>query len=176
MADTSASVHTDLQDPLPESSWFWRRVFVYIVTAAVLWMLWGAITQLGNVALVEPKLGVPALLTLCKWIIAFTGMMVTYYMIAPSAEQLTKMVKTVSLLKSGVQVAGHRVTDALTGREEEAKTVGMPPAPPIPGAGEGFEGFDRETHHSEDDNPPWDTVAAPLARLRDREMPPPHKG
>lgn len=175
MADLAPSIPTDLQDPLPESSWFWRRVFVYAVTIAVLWMLWGAITQLGNVALVEPKLGVPALLTLCKWIIGFTGMMVTYYMIAPSAEQLTKMVKTVSLLKAGVQVSGRRVEGA-DGSSEEAKTIGLPPAPPIPGPGEAFRASDEDLPTQDDDTPPWDTVAAPLARLREREMPPPHKG
>lgn len=163
MADATPSVHTDLQDPLPESSWLWRRLFVYVVTTAVLWMLWGAITQLGNVALVEPKLGVPALLTLCKWIIGFTGMMVTYYMIAPSAEQLTKMVKTVSLLKAGVQVAGRR-SETPEGGIDEARTVGLPPAPPIPGPGGPFRVEDEETPIAEDEGPPW------------ASMPPPHKG
>lgn len=167
MADASPNLPTDLQDPLPESSWFWRRVFVFSVTAAVLWMLWGAITQLANVALVEPRLGVPALLSLCKWIIAFTGMMVTYYMVAPSAEQLTKMVKTASLLKSGVQVAGYRA-ETPEGHVEEARTVGVPPAPPIPGAGEAIRASDEETPSSEDDGPPW---ASPYGH-----MPPPHRG
>ena len=175
MTDTTKPT-VDLQDPLPEASWLWRRVFVFATTAAVFWMLWAAIDRLAAVALAAPHLGVPALLSLCKWIIGFSGMMATYYMVAPSAEQIVKMLKTAALLRSGVQVAGKRVEDSPEGRTETAKTVGMPPAPPIPGAGEGFEGFDRETHHSEDDNPPWDTVAAPLARLRDREMPPPHKG
>lgn len=163
MADTAPSIPTDLQDPLPESSWFWRRVFVFAVTAAVLWMLWGAITQLANVALVEPRLGVPALLTLCKWIIGFTGMMVTYYMVAPSAEQLTKMVKVASLLKSGVQVAGKRV-ETPEGHVEEARTVGVPPAPPIPGAGEAFRASDEDLPTQDDDGPPW------------AAMPPPHRG
>ena len=157
MADLAPSVPTDLQDPLPESSWFWRRVFVYAVTVAVLWMLWGAITQLGNVALVEPKLGVPALLTLCKWIIGFTGMMVTCYMIAPSAEQLTKMLKTVSLLKAGVQVSGRR-SEAADGSSEEAKTVGLPPAPPIPSPTEAIRSADEDLPSSADDTPPWDRV------------------
>lgn len=163
MADTSLSVTTDLQDPLPESSWFWRRVFVFTVTAAVLWMLWGAITQLGNVALVEPRSGVPALLSLCKWIIGMTALMATYYMVAPSAEQLTKMVKTASLLQAGVQVAGKRV-ELPDGHTEEAKTVGLPPAPPIPGAGEAIQEPEAGETVSDDDGPPW------------ASMPPAHKG
>lgn len=163
MADAAPSVPSDLQDPLPESSWFWRRVFVFVVTGAVLWMLWGAITQLANVALVEPRLGVPALLTLCKWIIGFTGMMVTYYMVAPSAEQLTKMVKVASLLKAGVQVAGTR-TETPEGYVDEARTVGLPPAPPIPGPSEAIRPADEDLPTQEDDVPPWDAT------------PPPHRG
>lgn len=163
MTDTSLSVTTDLQDPLPESSWFWRRVFVFTVTAAVLWMLWGAITQLGNVALVEPRSGVPALLSLCKWIIGMTALMATYYMVAPSAEQLTKIVKTASLLQAGVQVAGKRV-ETPDGQKEEAKTVGLPPAPPIPGAGEPIQAPDGGEPTQDAESPPWDA------------MPPAHRG
>lgn len=131
MADTAPKTTVDLQDPLPESSWLWRRIFVYAVTAAVLWMLWGAIIQLGNVALVEPRLGVPALLSLCKWIIGMTALMATYYMVAPSAEQIVKMLKTAALLRGGVQVAG-RQRVAPDGTTDTAKTVGRPPAPPVP--------------------------------------------
>lgn len=122
---------TDLQDPLPESSWLWRRIFVFSTTAAVLFMLWGAIDRLAAVALSAPQLGVPALLSLCKWIIGFSGMMATYYMVAPSAEQITKMIKTASLLRGGVQVAGRQRVEA-DGTTETAKTVGRPPAPPVP--------------------------------------------
>lgn len=123
--------HPDLQDPLPESSWLWRRIFVFTTTAAVLFMLWGAIDRLAAVALSAPQLGVPALLSLCKWIIGFSGMMATYYMVAPSAEQITKMVKTAALLRGGVQVAGRQRVGA-DGSTETAKTVGRPPAPPVP--------------------------------------------
>lgn len=155
MADAAVTVTTDLQDPLPESSWFWRRVFVFTVTAAVLWMLRGAITQLGHVALVEPRLGVPALLTLCKWIIGMTALMATYYMVAPSAEQLTKMVKVASLLQAGVQVAGKRV-ETPDGQKEEAKTVGLPPAPPIPSPTGAIRASDEDLPSSDNDTPPWE--------------------
>lgn len=155
MADAAVTVTTDLQDPLPESSWFWRRVFVFAVTSAVLWMLWGAITQLGNVALVEPRLGVPALLTLCKWIIGMTALMATYYMVAPSAEQLTKMVKVASLLQAGVQVAGKRV-ETPDGQKEEAKTVRMPPAPPVPSPTGAIRASDEDLPSSDNDTPPWE--------------------
>lgn len=154
MTDTTKPV-VDLQDPLPESSWLWRRVFVFATTAAVFWMLWGAIDRLAAVALAAPTLGVPALLSLCKWILGFSGLMATYYMVAPSAEQIVKLLKTAALLRSGVQVAGSRVSDAHSGRVEEAKTVGMPPAPPIPGPGDAKAASDAPSAGSDDEGPPW---------------------
>jgi hypothetical protein len=151
----------DLQDPLPESSWFWRRVFVFSVTAAVLWMLWGAIDRLGTVARVSPEEGVPALLSLCKWIIGFTGLMVTYYMVAPSAEQITKMVKTAALLRSGVQVSGRRTVETPEGTTETAKTVGLPPAPPIPGPGASNGPSVAQDTGQGDEGPPWASSPPP---------------
>ena len=154
MTDTTKPT-VDLQDPLPEASWLWRRVFVFATTAAVFWMLWAAIDRLAAVALAAPHLGVPALLSLCKWIIGFSGMMATYYMVAPSAEQIVKMLKTAALLRSGVQVAGSRVSDTPSGRVEEAKTVGMPPAPPIPGPGDAIAPSSVPTQPEDDEGPPW---------------------
>lgn len=130
MTDINTTV--DLQDPLPESNWLWRRVFVFAVTACVLWMVWGAITRLGASAMLRPELGVPALLDLCKWLLSMLGIIITYYMIAPSAEQMVKMLKTAALLRSGVQIAGRQTTDGT--RTEITKTAGRP-APPEPGQG-----------------------------------------
>lgn len=144
MSDTTPDPKVDLQDPLPESSWFWRRVFVYVVTAAVLWMLWGAIERLSAVAMISPEKGVPALLTLCKWLLVQTILMATYYMVAPSAEQIIKMLKTAALLHGGVQIAGKQRVVTPTTDTEIAKTVGLPPAPPVPG----------EDGH--DAGPPWE--------------------
>lgn len=120
---------TDLQDPLPESSWFWRRVFTFCVTAAILWMLWGGIDRLGAAAMLVPHIGVAALLTLCKWIIVFNGVMATYYMVAPSAEQIIKMVKTAGLLRSGVQLTGSQKVETADSTTETAKAAGIPPLP-----------------------------------------------
>lgn len=124
----------DLQDPLPESNWMWRRIFVYVVTAVLLWFLWGAIDRLGGVAILYPRQGVPALLSLCRWIMAFNILMVTYYLLAPSAEQMTKMIHMAALLRSGVQFASRSVQDG--DHKEVAATAAVPPqpaAPPISG-------------------------------------------
>lgn len=150
MTDTTPVV--DLQDPLPESNWFWRRVFVFVVTAAVLWMVWGAIDRLGTVAALRPEIGVKALLSLCKWLLAMVALMATYYMIAPSAEQVVKMMKTATLLRSGVQIAGRQASDGK--RTEIVKTVGRP-APPAPGPVASKPDSPSPDSGPSDDGPPW---------------------
>lgn len=142
----------DIQDPLPESSWLWRRVFVFVVTAVVLWFLWGAMDRLGNVAMIDPRLGVPALLSLCKWIISLTILMSTYYLIAPSAEQVVKMFKIASMLRSGVQIAGRQVTD---GQHSDSVTTVGRPVPPAPHAGRGQRRPMAPDTGRPADGPPW---------------------
>jgi len=153
---------TDLQDPLPEASWLWRRVFVFTTTAAVLFMLWGAIDRLAAVALSAPHLGVPALLSLCKWIIGFSGLMATYYMVAPSAEQIVKMLKVAALLRSGVQMAGRQRVEA-DGSTDTARTVGRPPAPPVPPVA-GPEPSHQDRPESRRERPEPEQDAAPRSR------------
>lgn len=149
---TDASPAVDLQDPLPESNWLWRRVFVFVVTAAVLWMVWGAITRLGSSAMLQPALGIPALLTLCKWLLAMLGIIITYYMIAPSAEQMVKMLKTAALLRSGVQISGRQASDGT--RTETTKTVGLPPLPE-PGQGAPKPTSPAPDSGPAEEGPPW---------------------
>lgn len=149
---TDATPAVDLQDPLPESNWFWRRVFVFVVTTAVLWMVWGAIDRLGTVAALRPEIGVKALLSLCKWLLAMVALMATYYMIAPSAEQVVKMMKTATLLRSGVQIAGRQATDGK--RSEIVKTVGRP-APPAPGPVAPIQASPSPDSGPAGEGPPW---------------------
>jgi hypothetical protein len=156
MADDALPVQMpDVQDPLPEANWLWRRVFTFCVTAAILWMLWGGITRLGVAALSTPTLGIAALLTLCKWMISFNILMVTYYMVAPSAEQMTKMIKTASLLRSGVQFAGRSTIETPGTKKEAASTAGLPPAPPIPGPGEAKPASEPSEATPHSDTPLW---------------------
>lgn len=145
----------DIQDPLPESNWFWRRVFVFGVTAAILWMVWGAITRLGASAMLQPERGIPALLSLCKSLIWVVVILVTYYMVAPSAEQIVKMMKTATLLRHGVQFAGRSTLETPGVKSEAAQTIGLPPAPPIPGAGEA-NGGPGTADSQEEAAPPWE--------------------
>lgn len=131
MVDSPVSIPIDAQDPLPEANWLWRRVFVFATTAAIMWMTWGAITRLGTVAVVVPAQGIPALLSLCKMMFWVQMILVTYYMVAPSAEQITKMMQTTSLLKGGVQFASRTTTTDTPGSTTTA-TAASASLPPMP--------------------------------------------
>jgi hypothetical protein len=75
---------TDPQDPLPEGKWLYRRLFTWTLTLICCGLLWFIVQQLrGDVALVE----------VAKWLIGLIGILATFYLIAPSAEQLAKIVQ-----------------------------------------------------------------------------------
>lgn len=139
----------DVQDPLPESNFFWRRAFTFVVVAAVLYLSYLTITRLGSAALAVPQIGVPALLTAFRWLIGFTALLVTYYMLAPSAEQMVKLLQTAKLLQGGVTMrrTAEVTTDAGTARTttttgpvaapapDPAPVAPQAPSPPVPPPG-----------------------------------------
>lgn len=125
---------TDLQDPLPESNWLWRRVYTFAVTGIILFFMWGGLDRIGKVAVVAPAQGIPALLSISKWLVVLCWFSITYYLLAPSAEQVTKMFKTATLLRSGVQLATRRVIHEPHRTVDEAATVAQPPQPAVPPA------------------------------------------
>ena len=137
----------DIQDPLPEANWLWRRVLSYALCLAFLGMMvgfgWamfkivnsvtGKIDNMNAQAVVQITLAalgtVEQMFRLMFWALL---VVVTYYMVAPSAEQITKMLQTAGLLKAGVQIAQRSVETP--DRREVAATVGQPPqaaAPPV---------------------------------------------
>lgn len=74
---------TDPQDPLPESQWKFRRAFTYGATVVCLALVGWIIHKLADG---EHLAGVAyGLLILC-------GLLATYYLIAPSAETLAKII------------------------------------------------------------------------------------
>jgi hypothetical protein len=137
----------DPQDPLPESNWKWRRWYVFGATTAcsvgilvILVMLYriarvdlvGRQTDKTTLATIE------ALYQLGRWLVFLTLVDRVLYLIAPSAEQATKMLATVSALKSGVGFASSSKASGPQGEASSASTAGpaavapVPPAPPIP--------------------------------------------
>ncbi|WLJ71144.1 hypothetical protein [Sphingomonas phage Carli] len=143
--NTTPQPALDIQDPLPEANWLWRRVFTFVAVIAIFAILIGlAIATnriVGNVvgridtmsAVAVAEIAKQALVVIMRmFTLMFWALMVTvtYYMIAPSAEQITKMLQTAGLLKAGVQIAQRSVETPE--RRETAATIGQPPQPITP--------------------------------------------
>lgn len=139
----------DAQDPLPEANWLWRRVFTFVATAAIFGILIGLaiatnrivgnvvgrIDTMSAVAVAEiAKQALVAILAMFKLMFWALMVTITYYMVAPSAEQITKMIQTAGLLKGGVKFASTKMTAETpegTTTTATAATVGQDPVPAV---------------------------------------------
>lgn len=160
-AATSPPATADPQDPLPESAWFWRRVFVFVFggiavagVGVILWMIFGIGTEtlrlvaklgaLRDVRSLDDALkvvggSIDALASLGFWLIILVLADRILYLIAPSAEQAAKMMATVSAWKSGVSTSSSAQSTAPDGSSASASqqagpavTPPVPPTPPVP--------------------------------------------
>jgi hypothetical protein len=144
--DSNTRILSDPQDPLPEGNWTWRRIFTFVVagcTFAILVGLGYAVNRIvSNIveridtidAVNLAKITVVALnvlLAMFKMMFYVVIVNMILYIVAPSAEQITKMIKTASLLKSGVQIASRAIARS-DGSEETQAAVGQPPQPVVP--------------------------------------------
>ena len=98
----------DVQDPLPESNWLFRRIYFYAVTAVILVMVWLQLDRLGDVAILQPVIGIPAFITIIQWLLACLFVTITYYSVAPSAEQIIRVVQVARSLRQGVNAGWAR--------------------------------------------------------------------
>lgn len=81
----------DAQDPLPEQSFFYRRLFSYVM----------AISLIGLIAFVVWRIdGSDQLREVALYLCTLLFVVVTYYMIAPSAEHVVKMIQLGKLWRS----------------------------------------------------------------------------
>lgn len=83
----------DLQDPLPEPSFFWRRLIVVallLASGALVW--WQA-----------PRLSPKDTLTLLGWVLLFDFGVLTYYFAGASATDLTGLVSAFKLRVFGAK-------------------------------------------------------------------------
>jgi uncharacterized RDD family membrane protein YckC len=71
----------DPQDPLPESRWLYRRLYTWALTIAAIALLWWLVRRM------------PAedLQLVALWIIGLLALVVTYYLLAPSAAELARI-------------------------------------------------------------------------------------
>lgn len=114
MTDDPATALIDVQDPLPESDFKFRRIYSYTATTALIVLLAFIIHKMT-----EPEsLRIAALyLSLLLW---FT---ITYYMIAPSAEQITRIIQAARTLRSGVEMTRTARVDRREGVAEAQTTA-----------------------------------------------------
>ena len=86
-----APATVDAQDPLPESNFFYRRWFSYLL----------AIVNVAAMGYIVYKMQQPDSLQVAFYCVAalhwFT---ITYYMIAPSAEQLARIIEAARIAKT----------------------------------------------------------------------------
>lgn len=137
MTDTTNSASSenpatavDVQDPLPESDWFWRRTYTFVLSLLLIggtaYVLYG-LRDFGDAdGLLEMGLRI-------LWVLTAV---ITFYLIAPSAEQLARIIQSARIITSGntitktatVETPGGTTTSVTTSAGSEA--VGAPPAPP----------------------------------------------
>lgn len=118
---------TEEQDPLPENKWLFRRLYAYVVSA---WLL--ILTTLGLIWLRRLE-SADNLLSLAIAIVVLLGLVITYYMIAPSAEHITRIFQTVSALKGGVATSVVSTVTTAAGKVTETTSkTGKTAAPAEP--------------------------------------------
>ncbi|HLP67183.1 MAG TPA: hypothetical protein VK181_06660 [Rhizobium sp.] len=117
-----AQVTVDPQNPLPEPSFFWRRVLTIIITVATLLMTWHNLEALHD--LKDSR----DLLTLSKWLLALDAMALTYYFIAPSAAELTAMIQSAKIIRGGMTLAASPQTAA---QGDSSPQTPLPPPDPL---------------------------------------------
>lgn len=126
---TDPTSAVDVQDPLPESDWLWRRVYTYVSSMLILlgiaWTLYGLDKAGEGAGLLE--MGV----RLC-WLLA---LVITFYMVAPSAEQIARIIQAASILKSGASITRTATATTTDGAQTSVTTsAGTPAAPVAPDA------------------------------------------
>lgn len=134
----------DPQDPLPESNWTYRRILVFlgellraiglgVILAMLFFVARAALaamqTDTANAANILLAT-IESLYNLGWWLVMLTLVDRVLYLIAPSAEQATKMLATVHAWKSGVSTAVKAKTASPAGRAETSTIAGPAVAPP----------------------------------------------
>lgn len=158
----------EVQDPLPESTWLWRRVYVFVLTTVC---CVGVGLFAGAIADSNTENQTRAFLSLARWTLLMLWFVMTYYLIAPSAEHVTRMWQTASVLKSGVGLSSFKQAVAPDGStataqndagigvgSQAASTVADGPDIPIgsPGGAEAYAGPPVEDLPTPDASTPED--------------------
>ena len=115
MTDDPATAVIDVQDPLPESNFFYRRVFAYVSSTILV----------GLLAYVTFKMQTPeSLRTMALYLSLLLWFSITYYMLAPSGEQVVRIIQAGRVLRSGVEMTRTARVDRREGVTEARTTAG----------------------------------------------------
>lgn len=106
----------DPQDPLPEGRWLYRRLFIWGVMLFCCGLLAFIVHRLEG----DPS----ALKSVAQWTISLMALLSTYYLIAPSAEQLAKIVQAGRLFRAQPDLAPGR------SEREHRRSYRAAPIPP----------------------------------------------
>ena len=115
---------------MPESSWRWRRIFTFAVTLFVSVMVWKWGDRLADIAAMKPEVGIPALVTVVKWVIITQIVYSLNYLVGPTAEHIVQMVQVGRSLRGGVLFQSS-AGQSVAGPAPEARDVAVP-SPPVP--------------------------------------------
>ncbi len=135
MSDSAAPL--DAHDPLPESNWLWRRLFVFAVSATIMFLIFRYGDRLSGIAELAAQnqdsavviIGIRSMMNLMAWLLSGLFMMITFYMLAPSAEQVIKAFQIAKSLREGVVFTGaSRISPS--GAKTETTVSGQPITPP----------------------------------------------
>lgn len=118
-------------DPLPEASWFWRRTFAFCITVALLFGAYVGVGHLGYSASTGSETAIDGLVSVTQISLFLVGLIILFYMLAPSAEQLTKLVQTGLALRQGITFRSTAAAvDAHGGKAQVTTEAGSDLTPP----------------------------------------------
>lgn len=124
ITDDPATAQIDVQDPLPETNWFWRRVYTFALSLISVAFIWYGIEALYSLREAD------SIYKITRYMIGVHVLLITFYMLAPSAEQLVKLVQAAKLLQAGVPMTRRATVQGPQGsRTEVETTAGVPSAP-----------------------------------------------
>jgi hypothetical protein len=118
-------------DPIPESNWFWRRVFVFALCTVVCVGIWVMVITMVNLAGNNPSLIVGAFVKIIGWLLLLVWFAMTYYIVGTSGEQVVKIVQTAGMFKQGIVSTVTKIAEGSDGSKATAQTTTGPAAPPI---------------------------------------------
>lgn len=116
----------NLQDPLPEASWFWRRfVSILIIAAAEVFNLAAGLFLwlMGNSE---------AVLSLAKYNLGLAALAALLYLAGANMAEITKLMQHSKLLQKGIIMRSSASATGSDGSTATSTTVAGKPAEPMP--------------------------------------------